>query len=254
MKENRLLLPFWDFLRRHPRINLLTGVESYRLFNDEHGGTAKRIPDTDKFVEGYNAAALIDSAGPVAFYHKSKLVPGAETLPPFLHFLDSWFEKFGGTTSGYTGQDERTVLATSNHRYRIGAAVCYESIYGEFMSRYVHNGANIIVIITNDGWWGNTPGYEQHENYARLRAIETRRFVVRSANTGVSCIIDPAGNILESRPWASAATLRHAVPPETAQTFYTRCGDVLSKIALALAAFFFAWNIITIIKTRMSRG
>src|SRR6202008_3624771 len=112
--------PLWDFLRRHPKLNLLTGIESVRVFNAKHSATAFRIPETDKYLEGYNAATLLDSAGPIAFYHKSKLVPGAETLPPFLHILDAWFEKFGGTTVGYTAQADRTVLNETNHSYRIG--------------------------------------------------------------------------------------------------------------------------------------
>jgi apolipoprotein N-acyltransferase len=129
------------------------------------------------------------------------MVPGVETIPPFLHFLDAWFDKFGGSTGSYTGQPNRIALATTNSSYLIAPSVCYESIYGEFMSRFTHNGANIIAIITNDAWWGNTPGHLQLLDYARLRAIETRRWVVRSANTGISCVIDPAGRITESRPW-----------------------------------------------------
>lgn len=254
LKGNYFLNPLWDFLRRHPHLNLLTGIESVRIFKDKHSATASRIPNTDEYVEGYNAAVLMDSSGPVSFYHKSRLVPGVETLPPFLHFLDSWFEKFGGTTAGYTGQDERTTMNETNHSYRIAPAVCYESIYGEFMSRYVDNGADVIAIITNDGWWGNTPGYKQHESYARLRAIETRRWVVRSANTGVSCVIDPNGEISDSRPWAEAATLKASVRPEHKQTFYVRFGDIISKIALVLAALFIGWHLFTIIKTRMGRG
>jgi apolipoprotein N-acyltransferase len=254
LKQNYFLNPLWDFLRHHPRLNLLTGIESFRVFDDKHSPTAFRIPNTDKYVESYNAAVLMDSSGPVAFYHKSKLVPGAETLPPFLHFLDSWFEKFGGTTAGYTGQDKRTVLATTNNSFRIAPAVCYESIYGEFMSRYVRNGADLIAIITNDGWWGNTPGYRQHESYARLRAVEDRRWVVRSANTGVSCIIDPAGRIMDSRPWDQASTIRMSVPATKELTFYARYGDCISKIALALAALFWIWHFITIFKTRRGRG
>ena len=213
-----------------------------------------KIPDTDKFYESYNGAAIMDSSGPVAFYHKSRLVPGAESLPPYLHFMVPLFEKFGATEEGYTGQAEREVLHTTDGRYGIATAICYESIYGEFMSRYVHNGANIMAVITNDGWWGNTPGYKQHESYARLRAIETRRFVIRSANTGVSCIIDRDGQIVESRPWAVAASIRRSIPAETGQTFYTRWGDCISKIALALSLLFFAWNMFTFIKTRTSRG
>jgi len=255
MKENYFLNPLWDFLRRHPSINLLTGVEGYRLFDDAHGGTARLQLNSHKYKEDYNEAVILDSSGPISFYHKSMLVPGVETLPPFLHFLDSWFEKFGGTTSGYTRQKERTVLSTSNHSYRIAPAVCYESIYGEFMSRYVRNGADLIAIITNDGWWGNTPGYHQHENYARLRAIETRRWIIRSANTGVSCVIDPDGNIIDPQPWVQAAAIKQAVPAlDSKLTFYVRYGDLLSKAALLLAILFLCWNIVTILKTRNSRG
>jgi len=254
LKQNYFLNPLWDFLRRHPKLNLLTGIESASFFKDKHSATAIRIPDTDEYIEDYNTAALMDSSGPVAFYHKSKLVPGAETLPSFLHVLDAWFEKFGGTTAGYTIQADRTVFNETNHSYRIAPAICFESIYGEFLSQYVHNGADLIAIITNDGWWGNTPGYRQHESYARLRAIETRRWVVRSANTGVSCIISPSGEIIDSRPWDEASFIKGKVWPAKEQTFYVRFGDVVSKIMLILAALFFVWLIVTFIKTRMSRG
>ncbi|HEY4107474.1 apolipoprotein N-acyltransferase [Puia sp.] len=254
LKQSYFLNPLWDFLRRHPRIDLLTGIESVRLFKEKHSPTAFLLSDTNEYLESYNAAVLMDSSGPLDFYHKSRLVPGAESLPPFLHVLDAWFEKFGGTTSGYTGQDERTVFETPNHLYRIAPIVCFESIYGEFISKYVHNGANILAIITNDGWWRDTPGYKQHESYARMRAIETRRWVIRSANTGVSCIIDPVGKIIESRPWNEAAFIKTSVPTENTQTFYVRYGDCLSKLMLALALIFVIWNIVTFIKTRMSRG
>lgn len=250
LKQDFFLNPLWAFLRRHPNINLLSGLESVRIFNDKHSPSAQRIPDSDRYFESYNSAVIFDSAGPALFYHKSKLVPGVETLPAFLHILDSWFEKFGGTTNGYTGQKERTVLNTTNQSYHIAPAVCYESIYGEFMSRYVRKGANIIAIITNDGWWGNTPGYGQHENYARLRAIENRRWVIRSANTGVSCIIDPKGNIIESRPWYQTAVIRNIVPATTTLTFFTRYGDCISKIALILTILFLVWNIVTIFRAR----
>jgi apolipoprotein N-acyltransferase len=233
MKSNFFLNPLWDFLRRHPQINLLTGVESYRTYRaGAQSSTARPVPNTDLYVDDYNAAVLLDSTGPLHFYHKSMLVPGVETLPFFLHFLDAWFEKFGGTTAGYTGQPDRTPLATSNHSFTIAPAVCYESIYGEFMSQYIKNGADLIAIITNDGWWGNTPGYHQHEAYARLRAIETRHWVVRSANTGVSCIIDPSGSIVQSRPWDQASFIKAYVPPIHKETFYVKYIDIVSWLAV----------------------
>ena len=122
------------------------------------------------------------------------------------------------------------------------------------MAQFVHNGAGLIAVITNDAWWGNTPGHLQLENYARLRAIETRRPIVRSANSGISCIIDPAGAIVESGPWEQPAVIRHSVPTQQGLTFYTRYGDCISKIALVLAAFLLGYTAITVIKKRSSRG
>jgi apolipoprotein N-acyltransferase len=254
LKDNFLLRPLWAFLRRHPGINLMTGIESVRLFAYKHSPTAVKIPDTDEYAETYNAAIVLDSSGLVSFHHKTKLVPGVETLPPFLHFLDPLFEKFGGATGSYTGESERTPLTTSNKSYTITPAVCFESIYGEFLAQFVHNGAGLIAVITNDGWWGNTPGHLQHVNYARLRAIETRRWVVQSGNTGISCFIDPAGVIVESGPWEEPAVIRRPVPSEAELTFYVRYGDCVSKIALGLAALILVWNIITIIKSKTRHG
>src|SRR5690606_14515315 len=128
-----------------------------------------------RFYEAYNTAALLDSSGIRNTYHKSKLVPGVETLPSFLRFMDEWFEQFGGTTGGYAKQEERTVLEDKPGGFAIAPAICYESIYGDFMTGFFRNNANLLVIITNDGWWGNTAGHKQHLAYARLRAIETRK-------------------------------------------------------------------------------
>jgi apolipoprotein N-acyltransferase len=162
------------------------------------------------------------------------LVPGVETLPWFLKFLDKWFEKFGGTTAGYAKQKERTVLAANE--FKIAPAICYESIYGEFMSRYIRNGADLICIITNDGWWKNTPGHKQHMNYARLRAVETRTWVARSANTGISCFIDPNGKVIDPQPYNTTAAIKLAVTTAGhSKTFFVRNGDVLSKIMTGLS-------------------
>lgn len=254
MKENRFLAPLWDFMRRHPNINLLTGIESYRTFKFHHSPSARLIPEANLWFESYNAAALLDSSGPVSFYHKSKLVPGVETLPPFLHILDAWFEKFGGTTAGYTGQDDRSAMISTNQSWRIAPAVCYESIYGEFISHYIDNGADIIAIITNDGWWGDTPGYKQHLSYARLRAIENRRWVIRSANTGISAVISADGHIETSQPWQKEATIKCTVSPVNRLTFYCRYGDCISKLALVITVLFLGWHSMTLIKIRTSRG
>ncbi|MBI1780104.1 MAG: apolipoprotein N-acyltransferase, partial [Sphingobacteriales bacterium] len=92
MKENFFLNPLWVFLKLHPQVKLFTGIESYHVFDHKTSVNARPIAGTNFFYESYNGSALLDSSGPLQFYHKSMLVPGVETLPWFLHFLDDWFE------------------------------------------------------------------------------------------------------------------------------------------------------------------
>jgi apolipoprotein N-acyltransferase len=235
LKTNFFLNPLFSFLKRHPQLQLFTGIESYRLFNQRISSASRPIDGTSDFYEVYNGSVLLDSNGASQFYHKSMLVPGVETLPRFLVFLGPVFEKFGGPTNGYGWQEKRTPIIT-NKQLVLAPAICYESIYGEYMSRYIANGANLITVITNDGWWGNTPGYKQHQLYEKLRAIETRTFVARSANTGISCFIDPSGTVFEPQPWWTEAVIKKNIYISNQKTFFVRFGDVISKIALVMAA------------------
>lgn len=236
LKENFFLNPLWAFLKRHPNTSLFTGIESFRMYDQK---TKYSEEFNGVHYESYNGSVLLDSSGASAFYHKSMLVPGVETLPWFLKFIDKWFEKFGGTTAGYAKQKERTVL-NEKHSYKIAPAICYESIYGEFMRKYVSKGANLICIITNDGWWKKTPGHRQHMNYARLRAIETRTWVARSANTGISCFIDPYGNVIDPQPYDTHAAIKLNIPSAThSKTFFVKHGDILSKVMIVLSTLLF---------------
>ena len=231
ISELNELKPVFNLLKQYPKLHLFTGIESYRIFPEKHSISSKPIDASGNYYEIYNGAMLADSSGALQFYHKSMLVPGVETLPRFLLFLGPVFEKFGGTAGGYARQEIRTTLPVKNH-HNIAPAICYESIYGEYMSRYVNNGANLIAIITNDGWWGKTPGHEQHLAYARLRAIETRKWVVRSANTGISSFINPAGVIEQAANWWQPVSLKHSVYTDSRKTFFVQWGDVISKMAL----------------------
>jgi apolipoprotein N-acyltransferase len=254
MRQAAFMVPVWAFLRSYSGINLLTGVEGYRFLTEgSKTEYSDRVPGTNKYVDGYNSAVLLDSNRFQA-YHKSKLVPGVETLPSFLHFLDYWFAKFGGTTGSYARQSERTVLRAYNSPLAIAPAVCYESIYGEFMSKYVSGGANLIVVITNDGWWGETPGFRQHENYARLRAVETRRWVARSANTGISCIIDPYGRVISPQGWDTASAIKGQITLGGEMTFYVQHGDWLYRIASVFASLLILYSLFRLIRKKIRRG
>jgi len=234
--SNFFFRPIWDFLSRHPNLSLYTGIDGYRIFapGEKVTSTARKDINSGVYFDAYNTAAIFQSSAKDQLYHKSRLVPGPETLPVWLNFLGKWFEDFGGISGTLAGQDERSVLQ-AKQGYKIAPAICYESIYGEFMTNYVRGGANVIGVITNDGWWGNTPGYRQHMSYSRLRAIETRRWVVRSANTGISCFIDQYGTVLDAQPWDKAASIRMNIPKLESKTIFVRFGDILSRMLLVAA-------------------
>lgn len=233
LNSTEQLEPLRALLSNYPGTSLFTGIESYRWVNEATPYSRKTTDGLSQF-EAYNAGALIDQFGTHGFYHKSKLVPGVETLPWFLRFMDSWFEKFGGVTAGYAKQNDRNVLEEKNG-IKLAPAICYESIYGDFLRQYVKKGANLITIITNDGWWKNTPGHIQHFHYAKLRAIETGCWVARSANTGISGFINPKGAVIEAKGYGEAASLKQSISLTTnAPTFYVQHGDWLFQLMLSL--------------------
>ena len=108
----------------------------------------------------------------------------------------------------------------------------------------------MLAIITNDGWWANTSGHKQHLNYARLRAIETRRWVARSANTGVSAVINPKGDLLETRLWNTADAIKYNIPAVAGTTFFVKNGPLVFNLALLLFGALMMYNIVMVFRKR----
>jgi apolipoprotein N-acyltransferase len=133
-----------------------------------------------------------------------------------------------GGASGTLGIEDRArSLKTKKHSF--APLICYESIYGEFNAEQCRQGADFIAVITNDGWWEDTPGYKQHMSFCRIRAIENRRSVARSANTGISCFINQRGDVIQQTKWWEPAALRSNINKNKHLTFYTKRGDVLGR-------------------------
>jgi len=226
-----------ELAKRHPSASIIAGLVSFRSFNGE-AGSANNDGDPSglplKEIEYYNSAFMIDTSGSAGIYHKSKLVPGIEKQISrrFGKVIRKIIPSLGGTDWGYTAQDERECFTHPATLQKIGPVICYESVFGEFVTGYVKKGAEVLFIITNDGWWKNTRGYKQHQSFASLRAIETRRYVARAANTGISCFIDPRGVTTRKSDWWETTTLAGSVIPENRITFYVRYGDYLLELAL----------------------
>ena len=150
----------------------------------------------------------------------------------------------GGAMGDFAPQLRREVFVTEDS-VKIGTAICYESVYGDFYREYVLDGANVMSVITNDGWWGNTPGYRQHLSYSSLRAIETRRAIARSANTGISAFIDERGEIISSTGWWQQEKLLARLPLNDRQTVFVTYGDITGRVSVFL---FYLFTVMAVVR------
>jgi apolipoprotein N-acyltransferase len=239
--SNLYIMQIRDFCKWHPQTRFITGATTFHDYGKYDtlppSPTARAFTEDSGYYDVFNTAMQIDTSASVPVYHKSKLVVGVEMLPypQYLKFLTKWAINLGGTSGGLGTQRERSVFANAANDFRPGVIICYESIYGEYCTDYVRNGANLLFIITNDGWWRNSPGHRQHLNYARLRAIETRRSIARSANTGISAIISQRGEILQRTQWWTRDAFSADIYSNDKITWYVRWGDYLARMAQIMA-------------------
>ncbi len=206
--------------------SLLIGAISYKNFI-EPNSIASRPDGTGGFYEVYNTSVLIDKNTNPEFIHKSKLVLGVEKVPftDWFPFLEQMSIDQGGA-SGTMGSEKEP----KNYNVKgitIAPVICYESIYGEFCAEQCRKGASLICVMTNDGWWQDTPGYKQHMSFSRLRAIENRRSVARSANTGISCFINQRGDVLQQTGWWKPEAIKAKLNLNSEKTIYSTTGDLL---------------------------
>ena len=242
IKELRL------FLNRYPQTCYVIGISTLGLAPEgsENDFAARKFTNVDKYFYAYNTAALI-TADSIQFYHKSRLTPGAEAMPSwwFMRMLKDSALDLGGTVGTLKKDTEARTLSFDNHK--VGTLICYESVFGEYVTEFVKNGADILFVITNDGWWGNSPGHKQHLEFSKLRAIETRRSVARSANTGISGFINQRGDIIEQSKYWEQTALRNTLKTNNKLTFYVRYGDYLYKISVFMTALLFALTFVKLI-------
>ncbi|MDD4149154.1 MAG: apolipoprotein N-acyltransferase [Bacteroidales bacterium] len=244
-----------DFLKDYPNSEFIIGATTrVKYDNPEDFTETATISEDNSFAHDvFNASVQISPDGKIQFYHKSKLVPGIETMPfPNITklFTDSYVE-LGGINGAHGTQENRTVFINNNNNIRPGVAVCYESAYGEFITEFVSAGANVLFIITNDGWWKDTQGYRQHARFSKLRAVETRRSIARSANTGISCIINQKGQIVKQSEWWKKDTITGVINANENTTFYVKYGDSIPRIALVISVILLAIQIVGKLKKRI---
>jgi apolipoprotein N-acyltransferase len=228
-----------SLINKYPQLKIIVGASSYLVYRDEKAASVTaRKHQSGVYFDCYNTAIQIDH-GKVQLYHKSKLVPGVEKMPfpRLMKPLENLALDLGGTSGSLGVQDERTSFEDKKDSVGVAPVVCYESVFSDYVTEYIRKGASFIFIITNDGWWDDSPGYVDHLNYARLRAIENRRQIARSANTGVSCFLDEFGNIYQPTKYWTEAVIKQDVVPNHRLTFFSRFGDIISYTAVVITVF-----------------
>jgi apolipoprotein N-acyltransferase len=235
------------FLEKYPKLHYVTGLVSYRAYEngDILSETARPFRNGEGYYDIYNSAMQVDNSSELQIYHKSKLVPGVEKMPfpSVLGFLEDFAIDLGGMTGSHGTDKERSVFASGISGNKIAPIICYESVYNEYLTGYIGKGADLLFILTNDGWWSDTPGYKQHLNYARLRAISLRRSIARSANTGISCFINQRGDIIQPTGWWQPTVIKNTLNANTETTFYAAYGDMLARVSIMMTFLLILWTI-----------
>ncbi|MBU2019622.1 MAG: apolipoprotein N-acyltransferase [Bacteroidetes bacterium] len=253
-EEDATQYPFFKTIQekvKNGRAEFLIGASTRASFNSKNSEASRKYTDGPGYFESYNTSLFVHKNEDYEFIHKSKLVLGVEKLPflKYLPFLDQLAINLDGASGTLGTEKNPKVIRTE--KGIIAPVICYESVYGGFVAEQCRKGAEMINIITNDGWWKDTPGYKQHWSFARLRAIENRRWVARSANTGWSGFIDDRGKDVQRSEWWKEECLNQKVQLNSELSFYTVHGDILGRTFSFVAVLLLLFTQVKRFKTKI---
>lgn len=221
--------------------SLITGAGFVQFYDESNKPNVYRESSSGSFYNVYNSALYLTPEEPLSVYKKNKLVPIVERFP-FVDFLEkvdyfNWID--WSSIVGYGRGFAPTLFNVKETA--TPALICYDSVFPGWVNRFVKNGAGFLTIITNDGWWGDSNGHKQHFAYARLRAIEQRMWIARSANNGISGIIGPDGSIIKETEYWTEDAFAHTIYNSDNHTFFSRFGNWMGYLSLFLSVAGLGW-------------
>lgn len=221
---------------------IIGGTEYFEYYKNRPHPPLPRHMGTIPYLT-YNAAVAFYPNQTTEVYRKHNLVPVIERLP-FVRVFNKLdvFNWVNWPKIQRFGIGQQATLFKADHT-TFPALICYDSVYPGWVRNFIKEGAGFITVITNDGWWGNSSGHMQHFAYARLRAIEFRRWVVQDSNSGTSGVIAPDGTIIKRFGYGIQTAFKFNVPILQKQTFYTKHGDWLPVSLLGFAIAGIIWMI-----------
>ena len=243
-----------SFIQNNPQAEYIVGIMCYKRYlpGEKLSSTARYAEGADFYYDSYNSAIQIDTSDYIPIYHKSQLVTGVEKMPyrKYLRFLEKIMLHLGGTFRSHGIQKNRDVFISVKDSTKIAPVICWESVFGEYVTDYIKLGAEYIFVITNDGWWGDTPGHRQHNALSCIRAIETRRSIARSANTGISSFINQRGDVLQTLTWWKRGALKDTLNANSYITFYVKHGDYIGRICLMFGLLLGLYTLVIHLKSK----
>lgn len=239
LKEDALIQPLWQIVESK-KLNIVSGIIEARHFDATYTplpASARKYQDG--FYEMYNATAVLSPDSVTETFQKGKMVPFVERTPfmELLPFMKSMGIEIGGGYGGYGLPEDFRPLHLKD-KTAFAPMVCYESEYGDYVRKFTKLGAQFMIITTNDGWWLKSSGHIQHAQFATLRAIENRRDIARSANTGISLFADSKGYLHQKTAFWEKAYIDRKMNLYKGITFYVRFGDWMGYLALLISLGF----------------
>ncbi|MFI3258826.1 MAG: apolipoprotein N-acyltransferase [Rikenellaceae bacterium] len=216
--------------------SLIFGISSIVRYKRDKFDDLRVMATPDTFdYEVFNTAYRYSKNDGIDYRHKAKLVIGVENTPSWIFKVFRFFVIDLGGVVGQLGKGDNTRPFDFQGDKKVGTAICYEGLYGDFYGGFVRDSAQVMAIISNDGWWGDTPGHRHLYSLSKVRAVEHRRAIARSANTGVSGFIDARGVSLDEMGWGERGLLTHDLVLNSKLTVYTRWGDYIARIMVFVA-------------------
>ncbi|HAH25223.1 MAG TPA: apolipoprotein N-acyltransferase [Prolixibacteraceae bacterium] len=252
LKQNKALEAIDSLIIQYPKIRFVAGAITQKRLgaNESISYTSRKTADGNPY-EVFNSSLLMDQSLQVQIGHKSILVSGVEKMPfeQYFSFLGDNALQVGGISGSLSSANESTVFE-GDHGDKIGSVICFESAFGEYVASAVKKGASLIFIMTNDSWWKDSPGITQHFSFSRLRAIETRRSIARSANTGISGFINQRGDVLKKTEINSCIAILSRIQMNNEITFYVTYGDYLGRVSCYLSGLILIYLLIGYLRNR----
>jgi apolipoprotein N-acyltransferase len=232
--EDPLLMMASGFLEQYPGVGMFLGATTIGYITEDEKSYTTRTDDAGNLFDIYNSLLFIVPGTDIGIYHKHYLANGVEQVPfqSVFRFAGSLSVDLGGVAGSLGKGTGRQVFSSPlADSTVIGPLICFESAYGEYAGGLAAMGAEILLVVSNDGWFKNTGAYRQHLRLSQIRAVESRRSLVRAANTGISCHISHLGVIIDKTEWWEKEALAVNVTANDDITIFSVYGDYPGRIS-----------------------